>query len=259
MTGNNARVITEADRRLFHALAEMRVMDRVQASEITGRKEVSVSTANARLLKLTRAGLLKRFFIATEEGGLKALYALTPASAAAIGVPYRPLQRKSDSVLTSDPFVLHQLAINSIYVQVKYRPAPVMEVHFVGWLSFSEVLCNAIPLIPDGYFELGVPAETHSMFCEVDRGTESQKIWTKKTDLYLQMAATGEFSRLFNRNRFRVLVVVDTARRLLEVRKTIAQKTAKIFWFATLSDINRNGLFAAHWLRPVGDNRLSLL
>jgi hypothetical protein len=54
-------------------------------------------------------------------------------------------------------------------------------------------------------------------------------------------------------------VVVDTARRLLEVRKTIAQKTAKIFWFATLSDINRDGLFAAHWLRPVGDNRLSLL
>jgi hypothetical protein len=142
---------------------------------------------------------------------------------------------------------------------VKYRPAPVKEIHFVGWLSFSEVLCNAIPLIPDGYFELEVPAETHSMFCEVDRGTESQKIWTKKTALYLQLAATGEFNRLFNRNRFRVLVVVDTARRLLEVRKTIAQKTAKIFWFATLNDINRDGLFAAHWLRPVGDNRLSLL
>ena len=70
-------------------------------------------------LKLTRAGLLRRFFIATEDGGLKALYSLTPTSAAAIGVLHRPLQRKSDSVLTSDPFVLHQLAINSIYVQVE--------------------------------------------------------------------------------------------------------------------------------------------
>ncbi len=97
------------------------------------------------------------------------------------------------------------------------------------------------------------------MFCEVDRGTESQKIWTKKVELYLRLATSGEFQRLFSNQRFRVLVVADSERRLLQIRQTVARQTVKIFWFSTLKTINRDGLFAAHWLRPAGDSRVSLL
>src|ERR1017187_6755736 len=97
MTGNSStRIVTESDRKLFEALAEARVLDREQASEITGRREVSVSTCNAWLLKLVRAGLLKRFFIATEDRGIKALYSLTTASAALVHMEYRPIQRPAD-------------------------------------------------------------------------------------------------------------------------------------------------------------------
>lgn len=41
-----------------------------------------------------------------------------------ISARHRPVNRKADSVLISDPFVQHQLAINSIFVQVKYRSIP---------------------------------------------------------------------------------------------------------------------------------------
>ena len=260
MTGNSStRIVTESDRKLFEALAEARVLDREQASEITGRRQVSVSTCNAWLLKLVRAGLLKRFFIATEDRGIKALYSLTPLSAGIVHCEYRPIPRPADSVLTSEPFVLHQLAVNSVLMQVKYREMPSEDVSFVRWIGFTEPIFQEIQLVPDGYFELKTPIELHSMFCEVDRGTEPQKTLAKKIELYLRLATSGEFRRLFQNQRFRVLVIAESERRLLQIRKTVAQQTSKVFWFSTLNVINRQGLFAAHWLRPVGDSRFSLL
>ena len=259
MTGNSVCAISKSDRLLFEALLVCRVVDRDQAREITGRKEVSVSTSNARLVKLVRAGFLKRFFIATEHGGVKALYSLTRRSAALIQAPYRPIQRKADSVLISDQFVQHQLALNSVYVQVKFRPLPRQDTEFVRWIKFTGPLSEATPIIPDGYFELRTPIGIQPMFCEVDLGTEAQSIWTKKTQLYLKLASTGEFERLFQQKRFRVLVIAGSERRLLQLRKTVARLTTKVFWFSTLNAINRDGLLAAHWLRPVGDDRLSLL
>lgn len=258
MTGNSTCTITTSDRLLFEALVICRIVDRNQAREITGRKEVSVSTSNARLVKLVRSGFLRRLFIATEQGGVKALYSLTRRSAALIHTPYRPIQRKADSVLISDQFVQHQLALNSVFIQSKFRRLP-QNTEFMRWIKFTEPLSEAAPLIPDGYFELETPMGVQPMFCEVDRGTEAQSIWAKKTQLYLKLASTGEFERLLQQKRFRVLVIAGSERRLLQLRKTVAGQTTKVFWFSTLNAINRDGLVAAHWLRPVGDDRLSLL
>ena len=157
MTGTSAYAITKGDRLLFEALVTCRVVDRDQAREITGRKEVSVSTSNARLIKLVRAGFLRRFFIATEHGGVKALYSLARRSAAIIHAPYRPIQRKADSVLISDQFVQHQLALNSLFIQITFRPLPKQDTQFIRWIKFAEPLSEATPLIPDGYFELKTP------------------------------------------------------------------------------------------------------
>ena len=54
-------------------LAVMRVVDREQAKIVAGFG--STTRANARLLALTRAGLLRRFFLGTTGAGQKALYA----------------------------------------------------------------------------------------------------------------------------------------------------------------------------------------
>ena len=258
MTGSRHRIVTESDLRLFAALAEARLLDREQAALITGRQKASISTQNAWLAKLTRANLVRRFFIATDERGIKALYSLSPKSAALIGVHYRPIQRPDNAVLTGEPLILHLLAVNQIYTQVKYATPASSEVEFISWKSFREPLSKSIPLMPDGYFELKDSYVFHSMFCEVDRGTESQKIWAKKVELYLRLAATGEFEAIFKRERFRVLVITESLRRLEQIRQTVAQATLKIFWFSTLQVIKREGPYAAHWLRPVGANRLSL-
>lgn len=259
MRGNDVLVITERDRRLFDALAKFRVVDRQQARDITGRAEVSVSTTNARLKKLVDGGLLNRFFIGTAAGGVKALYALTANSIAFASESARPLNRRRDSVLISDPFVQHQLAVNDVLIPLKYLPLPYSDLHLTRLAVFSEVLTKATPLVPDGYMEVTSPNGIHAMFCEVDLGTEPQRTWATKVRLYLQLAMTGEFEQFFRQPRFRVLVIADSERRLLNIRRTVAQQTSKIFFFSTLSSIRRAGLFASHWLRPEGEGRQTLL
>jgi len=251
MPGNSNIVQTNRDKRLLQAVAQGRVIDREQAKAVAGFG--STTRVNARLLQLVRAGLLKRFFMGTRAGGTKALYALSRKGAGVAEVPGRLVQRKNGALLVGDQFVQHQLALNAIWIQAKFRLIPLPKVQFIRWLAFPSPLSKRIPLIPDGYFELKSGAGIQSIFCEVDLGTESLKVWGKKIALYIQLAATGEFEQLFKNNRFRVLVAVSSERRLESIRSAVRKHTDKLFWFATLNNINEQGLFAPIWRRPEGN------
>jgi hypothetical protein len=144
-------------------------------------------------------------------------------------------------------------------VQLKFRPISVPDVRFIRFLTFPAALSKQTPLIPDGYFELNTPAGLSCFFCEVDRGTETLKVFGKKISLYLQLAVSGEFQVLFKQSRFRVLIAGHSERRLNMLRHVALKHTDKIFWFASLEQINRKGLFASVWQRPTGASSLSLL
>src|ERR1039458_5972221 len=93
MNGNrHSMIVQPRDLQLLRELSVMRVLDREQAKIVAGFQ--STTRANTRLLALTRAGLLRRFFLGS-GGGRKALYALSPKGAQLVGVPYRGLDRKS--------------------------------------------------------------------------------------------------------------------------------------------------------------------
>ena len=68
MRGNKrpAIVVQERDRHLLRELAVMRIVDREQAKTVAGFG--STTRVNARLLGLTREGLLRRFFSARLPG-----------------------------------------------------------------------------------------------------------------------------------------------------------------------------------------------
>jgi hypothetical protein len=174
-------------------------------------------------------------------------------------LPIRLVHRSNNALLVGDQWIEHQLAINSILIQVRFRPIPVAEVSLVRSMTFPSVLSKANPLIPDAYFELANNSEIYPMFCEVDRGTETLGAWTKKTEMYLRLATSGDFKQIFKQSQFRVLVAANTSRRLEGIRKTITKLTQKIFWFTTLDEINSDGLFAPIWLRPTGIDKQSLL
>jgi hypothetical protein len=258
MSGNKARpmILQERDLEFFRVLGrDARLVDREQFTEFAGFK--SQTRANVRLLKLTANGFLRRYFLGTFKGGSKALYTLSPKGALAAEVENRPVIRPKEKLLVGDPFVNHQLAINDVHIAARFAHSENCKT--VCFRSFPEPLTKSIPLIPDGYFEFETPLGVRAAFLEVDCGTETLKVWTKKISLYLQLAISGTFKRLFQQEQFRVVVAVSSPRRLQSIRKTIAKQTQKIFWLSTLEQINREGFWSPVWFRPTGDQQLSLL
>ena len=253
MSGNSGRgiVIQERDRQLLRELALMRVIDREQAKVVAGFH--STTRVNARLLALSRAGLLRRFFLGTTGAGHKALYALSAKGALAVGVPLRGPHRRADERLVADYSIEHQLTINGLYCTLKYGRNLPEGVVFARWLAFFASISPGYRLIPDGYVELRTPSRIVASFLEVDLGHERRAIWTEKVQNYLQFALRDEFARAFGPDHFRVLVLVSTERKLQSIRKIVACMTDKVFWFATLRSIHDDGFFAPIWFRPRGE------
>jgi hypothetical protein len=243
-------IVQPRDLEFLRELGVMRVADREQVKIAAGFG--STTRVNARLLALTRAGLLRRFFPGS-GGGRKALYALSLKGAQFAQVPYRGPRRRQDETLIADFFVQHQLRINTVYCGLKFGMIPVPEVRFVNWQTFQEPLIAGLSLIPDGYVELATPSGIDASFIEVDLGNEGLAIWKEKTRHYVQLALSGAYERQFRQSRFRVLVLANSERRLRSIRAAVLGITQKIFWFATLDAIRGKNFFSSVWLRPVGD------
>src|SRR5262249_1853506 len=122
---------------------------------------------------------------------------------------------------------------------------------------FHAPVAQGVRLIPDGYVELRTFTGMMSAFLEVDLGHEHLSVWKKKINGYLQLALSGDFERHFGHLQFRVLLIVNSERRLLSIRPLVRKATKKIFWFTTIDAIRTNGFFAPIWLRPEGDTRHS--
>lgn len=259
MNGSSKRgiVFQNRDLQTIREIGRMRVADGGQVKCFGGFG--STTRVNARLLALTRAGLLRRFFIGTEAGGKKALYTLTKEGARLSGIGQAGLRRKSDEVLVADFFVTHQLFINQIYCLLKYRQIPIPEVKFLRWVNFREPIASGTPLIPDGYIELAQREKSYSMFLEVDLGTESRSVWRNKVQQYLNYAIGGNAAEQFGSLQFRVLVITNSEVRLASLRNSTAAVTDKIFWFTSFDSIKRDGFWAPVWLRPSGDQPRRLI
>ena len=259
MTGNNGRgmIVQDRDRHLLRELAVMRVIDREQAKRVAGFG--STTRANCRLLAMSRAGLLRRFFLGTVGGARKALYALSRDGATLAGVPYRGPRRRRDGTLVADFFVMHQLRVNDLYCTLKYAPIPLPGTRFVRWLAFHEPLEPGLALIPDGYFEVAASKKILAAFIEADLGHESRGVWRAKVQAYLRLAVSGAFAERFGQAQFRTLVVADSERRIVSLRTATAALTEKIFWFTTFDAVHRHGFWSPIWQRAKNNARLPLI
>lgn len=260
MTGSNHYVpvhkrgspilLTGRDIALLRHLAEAKLMDREQIQALLGFG--SITRVNQRLTLLHAAGLLRRYFLGTVAGGRKGLYALSSRGAAAIGRgKVWKLQRADDELLVGEAFVEHQLAVNSCWLSMK----PGAGSNLTRFMRFTEPISPAVPLTPDGYVELTTPSGVQPVFLEVDLGTETSRVWDRKIELYMKLALSGDFSRVFQRERFKIAVVCISERRLENLRRIVRRHTTKIFYFGLLSTIKRDGFAAPLWLRPEGDAR----
>jgi hypothetical protein len=259
MAGNRRHgvVLQERDRHLLSELGVMRIIDREMTKVVAGFG--STTQVSLRLLELTRAGLLRKFFVGTIGSGRKAVYTLSPKGAEVVSAKLGGIHRADGKLVTGDRFVEHQASINEVYLAVKYPRFPNPGIRMCRWHTFRQSISEAIKLTPDGYFEIAWTQGVRAMFLEVDLGTEALSVWKEKIAYYLQLAVSCEFAQRFGQPQFRVLVVANSDRRLANIRAVVAKSTDKIFWFATLESIKREGIWLPIWLRPTGDQRLSLL
>ena len=257
MAGNNRKVVILQDRdvHLLRELAVMRVVDREQAKLVSGFG--STTRVNTRLLALTQAGYLRRFFWGELIGARKGLYSLSAKGAQFVGVPERGPRRKPDQVLAADYFSLHQLQINNVYCTLKYRPSP-QDVTFVRWVSFYEPIAGT-KFIPDGYAEVEIRSKRIALFFEIDLGTEHQPKWQEKVRQYLGYAASGTFLRQFGCEQFRTLVIANSESRLAKLCAATAPLTEKIFRFTTAERIALETFWGTIWQKPAGPARQTLI
>jgi len=259
MPGSRRRgvVLQDRDRRLLSELAVMRIIDSAMTKVVAGFG--STTQVSLRLLELTRAGFLRRFFVGTIGSGRKAIYTLAPKGAAAVNAQLGGIVRPEGRVVAGDRFVDHQSVINEVYLAAKFPRLPNPPAQFRRWHTFRQSISEAIKLTPDGYIEIASGQGIRAMFLEVDLGTEALPIWQQKVAHYLQLAVSGEFTQRFHQPQFRALVVATSDRRLNNIRRVVSKATDKIFWFATIDNINREGIWSSVWLRPSGEDRHSLL
>ena len=94
MAGSRKRgvVIQSRDRHLLSELAVMRTIDREMTKVVAGFG--TTTQVNKRLLELTRAGLLRRFFVGTISSGRKSVYTLSVKGAEIVAARRRAVLKK---------------------------------------------------------------------------------------------------------------------------------------------------------------------
>jgi hypothetical protein len=253
MSGNNNIIIQPRDLHLLRTVARLRAIDREQAKTAGGF--TSVTRVNATLLRLVRAKLLNRFFLGIGPGTQKAIYTISPKGAVLAAVPYRRFRRKDDALYSGDLFLEHQLLLNDIYFSTQ-QPQPQVTVQ--NWQTFDRPLPESA-VIPDAYCEIVFNNLIRPVFLEVDKSTESKKIWKKKTASYLSFALSGAFEREFHRPQFRVAVITTTEQQLRRIQAAVLEQTSKVFWLATFNDIKHSGFFSTIWRRPNSSEKCPFL
>jgi hypothetical protein len=251
MNGNNHIIVQSRDIEILRAVSVLRAVDRMQAMKIGGFG--SVCRVNATMLRLVRAGFLNRFFLGVGVGSKKAIYILSQKGAAVAGVEYRRFRRKQGALYSGDLFLEHQLLLNDLYLSLHKNGSPVS---IQNWKTFESTLSGS-SVIPDAYFELATADAIKPVFLEVDKSTESKKIWKKKAASYLSFALSGSFEKNFGHAQFRVAVVTTGQLQLKRIWAAVSEQTSKVFWLTTFDDIKRLGFLSGIWLRPKTEQRVS--
>jgi len=114
-------------------------------------------------------------------------------------------------------------------------------------------------LTPDGLALLEREGQRYHVFVEVDRTTELLGVWRQKVARYVDGAASGSANKALGIDRFGVIVAAASSQRLHSIRRLVHTLTDRLFWFAPLENIKRDGFWSSVWFRSVGDQKQSIL
>ncbi len=212
----------------------------------------SIKRAYARLHKLYHHRLIDRRFLGVHftQMNTPMVYVLDKTGAELLRTErgldihwHRRIKSKPLTML----FLHHTLETNDVRIAVE-QACQQQGIELLKWLSEYDLKTDydrvttadevSRAVIPDGYCALKTKQGITHLFWEIDRGTESSRVFKRKIQAYLAYAKSDLALKRFGIQQFRVLTVTKTAQRAENLRAATERVQGKSrFWFATLSDI----------------------
>ena len=200
-------------------------------------------------------GFLERKFLSTRGWNSPTLYVLDRRGAELLRTEYNldDLVWYSSSKELKQEFLEHMLAINDIRIAVN-KAAEASGYELLKWVNETELKASYdrvpirtpsgraqfVSLIPDSYFILKTPNGYAHFFLELDRGTETLRVFKTKVLAYASYYATGRYEQRFHSKSMRVLTVTGGERRLESWKGATESVGGKRrFWFAVHSHLSQ--------------------
>ncbi len=243
----------------------------------------SGQTTARRLRLLAAGGLVKVSQCGSQERLVRLRRAGAEVVAERLGVSVKETGWDRRREAPRDPlFVRHFLAVNDFRITLEQACASHPDIRLLGFMNdqvmapeggaprkfIRGVVAGAngrqLGHVPDAAFALQRGERAALFFVEIDRGTEvigsEERGLLKAIRFYLDYLVAGSFDRYrreFNApgefDLFRVLILVPTTRRLMNVRaasNTLAFEPAnarRFLWLATLDALHDRGLLRMPW------------
>ena len=252
--------ITDRDRELFYSLFHYRFLP---TSLLVGRHFGSYTRARNRLKLLFHHSYLDRTYLPTTGPATgEAIYSLGPASVAELATFYGldPAAIKRRRMRVEPLFLAHELLVARFRMRLAQAGAP----HGVGihdWRDGAAATVSvegrdrqgelrAERITPDGMAWLKSRRARFAFCLEADRGTMTVGRVRSKFIRYGIAQESGAMQRAFGAERFRVLVVAPSEKRLASLLQAAGGGAGPNVWLTTEADLEGDLVAERLWRRP---------
>ena len=251
--------VTQRDKELLRLVYEMRQLTAAQIDSVLF-KNCHPSVGVRRRKKLRMQGFLSARWapISRSEGQSFYVYSLGPQGTGIVaesegyslnGVRKRQRQDERLSWL----WYLHREAITD--VRLSFLKACNRQSYTLSWQTDEELAARKltttlngkkVPILPDAFFTITLPAKRASFFLEVQR--ESRPfVWHEKARSFTAYVREGGYTRDFGAKGLRVLTVCSTREQAQGLHEKATELSIpELFWFGSLDQVCAEPL--QHWL-----------
>jgi hypothetical protein len=260
--------LTDRDRAILYDCFHHRFLP---ASLLCERHFGSITRARTRLRLLFHHGYLDRTFPPTAgPATAEAVYSLGPAAAAELAAAYGldPADVRRRRKKVEPLFAAHQLLITRFRLAIGHAGAP-HGVAVKGWRDEADALLDfeartlkgqleRVRLTPDGLGWIESKRARFAFCLEADRGTMTVGRVQQKFERYLYAQAAGAVRALIGADRFRVLVVAPSERRLQSLAAAAVRAGSPNAWLATEEALAADPVLDPVWTRAGAEGRYPL-
>ena len=264
---------TERDGKVIRAVYEYRLLSQKQAHRLLFT-DTNPKTAQRRLAYLYDSGYLDRRFLHSAGGMMNSptLYVLDKGGNDWLmrtdGLDETRWQ--PGEMRVGYEHLEHLLAINTFRIEVELACRQ-QGYPLLTWIDDTTLKKDydrvrvvgskdPVPVIPDGYFCIETPKGKNHFFLEMDRGSMPSKRFKLKIRAYQAYHQSGLALKRFGTEKFRVLTVIESQKRLELLKKATEDAEGRNrFWFGVLSGLTSETLFAEPVWNVAGRTERTLL